>query len=194
VELIKHIKRSQIVSENDDGTVSYITAAGELVRANPDTFEVIEDAEEVEALGDVPTPDVPAKAKRVRAPRKVAKPKEEKPKSETGDKTMAKAKKKAAKKAGNGSGAAVRTISGKTVDLSKYVAAKAPGGGKSFNNGDDVATKLAGKDLDSVYSYAAKTLKVEEKELRSKYKHLNPGMQRMNLGNRLRKGLNAKAA
>jgi hypothetical protein len=63
---------------------------------------------------------------------------------------------------------------------------KTAGGHVSVNNGDEIATKLIGKDLDTVYAAAAKALKEDEKDLRAKYKHLNPGMQRMNLGNRMR--------
>lgn len=63
---------------------------------------------------------------------------------------------------------------------------KTAGGHVSVNNGDELATKLLGKDLDFVYAHAAKLLKVDEAELRTKYAHLNVGMQRMNLGNRMR--------
>lgn len=80
----------------------------------------------------------------------------------------------------------VRTIGGKVVNLDNYEKVKAPGGGTSYHNGDPVAEKLAGKTLDEVYAIAAKTLKVEEKELRTRYKSLNAGMQRMSLGNRMR--------
>lgn len=88
----------------------------------------------------------------------------------------------------------VRTIGGKAVNLDNYEKVKAPGGGTSYHNGDPVAEKLAGKSLDEVYAQAAKTLKVDEKELRAKYKHLNPGMQRMSLGNRMRSVLIPKEA
>lgn len=88
----------------------------------------------------------------------------------------------------------VRTIAGKAVDLSHYEKTKAPGGGTSYHNGDAVAEKLAGKSLDDAYAVAAKTLKVDEKELRKQYAHLNVGMQRMSLGNRMRKVLIPKAA
>jgi hypothetical protein len=84
-------------------------------------------------------------------------------------------------------GGSVRTIGGKPVDISKYEKSKAPGGGTSYNNGDAVAERLQGKDLDAVYEIVAKALKVDASELRKKYKALNVGMQRMNLGNRLRK-------
>ena len=60
------------------------------------------------------------------------------------------------------------------------------GGHVSVHNGDEIAQKLIGKDLDQVYTMAARTLKEDEVELRKKYKHLNIGMQRMNLGNRMR--------
>jgi hypothetical protein len=88
----------------------------------------------------------------------------------------------------------IRTIAGKAVDLSHYEKTKAPGGGTSYHNGDAVAEKLAGKSLDDAYVVAAKTLKVDEKELRKQYAHLNVGMQRMSLGNRMRKVLIPKAA
>lgn len=55
------------------------------------------------------------------------------------------------------------------------------------DNGDDVAQMLRGMELDDVFEMASKKLNVEENELRAKYGHLNAGMQRMNLGNRIRK-------
>ncbi len=63
---------------------------------------------------------------------------------------------------------------------------KTAGGHVSVNNGDEVAQKLLGKDLDQVYAMAAEALKEDEADLRKKYAHLNPGMARMNLGNRMR--------
>lgn len=102
-----------------------------------------------------------------------------------------KAAKKAVKKASNG--ALIRTVAGREHDISGYEKVKNASGHTSYDNGDDVATKLRGKTLDEVYVYAAKQLKEPEKDLRTKYKHLNPGMQRMSLGNRLRKIANAKA-
>ena len=122
---------------------------------------------------------------------------------ETADMATTKAKSKSAPKKKASAGktrpisdkpAGVRTIGGKPVDVSSYVKAKAPGGGTSLNNGDAVAEKLQGKELDQVYEIVAKALKVEVKELKSKYGKLNVGMQRMNLGNRLRKVQMPKAA
>ena len=52
--------------------------------------------------------------------------------------------------------------------------------------GDDLAVALAGHGLDVIYSAAAVVLSTDEPELRQRYGHLNPGQQRMNLGNRIR--------
>lgn len=74
---------------------------------------------------------------------------------------------------------------------------KTPSGNTSVHCNDDVAKKLVGKSLDDVYAMAAKVLvkvdpDVTVKSLVAKYKHLNVGMQRMNLGNRIRGVVNAK--
>lgn len=113
-------------------------------------------------------------------------------KEQMATKKKAAGKKAAVKKASNG--ALIRTVAGREHDISGYEKVKNASGHTSYDNGDDVATKLRGKTLDDVYAYAAKQLKEPEKDLRNKYKHLNPGMQRMSLGNRLRKVVNAKAA
>lgn len=102
-----------------------------------------------------------------------------------------KRKSKKAKKVSEATG--VRTIGGKAVDLTKYIKVKTAAGGTSYNNGDAVAERLQGKSLEEVYTIAAKALKIEEKELYAKYRHLNVGMQRMALGNRMRKGTRAAA-
>lgn len=120
----------------------------------------------------------PAPAKPAPQPPQAAKP--AKPEKE---KTVATAK---AKKKSTAKGA--RTIGGKEVDLSNYNKVKAPGGGVSYNNGDATAKKLEGKSLDDVYKIVARDTKQDEKELRKRYAHLNPGMQRMSLGNMHRKG------
>ena len=52
--------------------------------------------------------------------------------------------------------------------------------------GDDLAVALAGHGLDVIYSAAAVVLSTDESELRQRYGRLNPGQQRMNLGNRIR--------
>ena len=62
-------------------------------------------------------------------------------------------------------------------------------GRKSVDNGDRVAALLRGETLDRVYEIAAQFLEIDESVLRERYKTLNPGHQRMCIGNRLRKHL-----
>jgi hypothetical protein len=59
--------------------------------------------------------------------------------------------------------------------------------------GDDLAEELRECSLEEVYALAAKELGETKKALHDKYDHLNTGMQRMNLGNRIR-GARNKAA
>jgi hypothetical protein len=63
-----------------------------------------------------------------------------------------------------------------------------------FNEDTDSATLLRGLSLDDVYALASGKLEVAEKEIRSQYAHLNFGMQRMSVGNRLRKAAKEAAA
>jgi len=74
------------------------------------------------------------------------------------------------------------------ADLSHYVAheTKTSSGRKHLDINDATAEKLREKTLDQVYTFAAKALDEPEKELRARYANLNVGMQRMNLGNRIR--------
>lgn len=74
------------------------------------------------------------------------------------------------------------------ADLEHYILhdTKTPAGRRHVDIDDNVANKLREVTLDQAYAYAAKVCEVPEAELRTKYKALNPGMQRMNLGNRLR--------
>lgn len=118
------------------------------------------------------------------------------------EQTMAKksskkaAKKKVAKtavaKASSG-GPKVRVVAGREHDISNYVRVKNAAGHVSYDNGDNVAEKLRGMELGEVYEFAAKKLGESVQALKKKYSGLNAGMQRMNLGNRLRKVLNASA-
>ena len=64
-------------------------------------------------------------------------------------------------------------------------------GRKSLDNGDVIAADLRGKTLEHTYKVAAKYLKESVSTLTAKYQHLNPGQQRMCLGNRLRGALKA---
>lgn len=78
------------------------------------------------------------------------------------------------------------------VDLSAYTTVRSAAGNSSLDNGDDVATKLRGKEIGEVYSIVAKATDVPVKQLKANYGHLNIGMQRMNLGNKYRGALRAQ--
>ncbi len=79
--------------------------------------------------------------------------------------------------------------------FNQYVAHKTAAGNVAYDNGDEVAAKLRGMTMDEVYAYAAKKLDETERSIKDKYKHLNAGMIRMNIGNKLRAfdGKKAKA-
>lgn len=70
--------------------------------------------------------------------------------------------------------------------LPKYQAYKRADGKTSLDNGDGVASTLRALALETVYKVTAKEIGESIEALKAKYGHLNPGMQRMNLGNRLR--------
>ena len=74
------------------------------------------------------------------------------------------------------------------ADLEKYTlhTSTTKAGRRHIDIDDDVAAKLREMDLDGVYKYAAEILEVSVNKLRDRYKNLNPGMQRMNLGNKIR--------
>ena len=57
---------------------------------------------------------------------------------------------------------------------------------KSYDNGDEIAQFLRSRALIDVYVSAACLLREDVVLLRQRYAHLNPGQQRMNLGNRIR--------
>lgn len=175
---------SKVVSVYD--TQEELEAAAAQAEAEPATEEATESGEvsnDEQAATDAPAAATrSSKSKRSKG----------KGKEQMATKKKAAGKKAAVKKASNG--ALIRTVAGREHDISGYEKVKNASGHTSYDNGDDVATKLRGKTLDEVYAQAAKTLKEPEKDLRSKYKHLNPGMQRMSLGNRMRKIANAKAA
>lgn len=71
-------------------------------------------------------------------------------------------------------------------DLSKYVKGVSGSGKKTMRTNDATATALDGFTLDECYAVAQELTDTAAKELREKYSHLNVGMQRMNLGNRIR--------
>lgn len=112
-------------------------------------------------------------------------------------KRKAKAKGKAAKSNGAVTGNIIR-------DRSGFKPYKTEDGVKGLDNGDKVAKQLRGLDLDAVYGETARairhagteegTIESIEKALRSRYGKLNPGQQRMSLGNRLRGAVRNQAA
>lgn len=67
-----------------------------------------------------------------------------------------------------------------------YERTKSATGHSSRDTADATAMALRGQTLDEIYAVAAQQLKVPEQDLRAKYARLNVGMQRMNLGNRMR--------
>lgn len=69
----------------------------------------------------------------------------------------------------------------------QYVLYISTSGKKSLDNGDEVAIMLRGKTLDEVYQITSDWVGISVEELIERYKHLNAGQQRMNLGNRLRR-------
>ena len=70
---------------------------------------------------------------------------------------------------------------------------KTAGGHVSVDSGDATADALRGMPIDQVYTRASLVLGVPVADLVAKYEHLNPGMQRMNLGNRVRAAMKASA-
>jgi hypothetical protein len=85
-----------------------------------------------------------------------------------------------------------RRIGNRRYDCSGYVR-KVAGrlnvsakGNATMDNGDELAKQLRGAELDDVYALASKALGETQTALKAKYGHLNVGMQRMNLGNRIR--------
>lgn len=71
-------------------------------------------------------------------------------------------------------------------DLSKYVSGVSGSGKKTKRSDDDVAQALDGFTIAEVYAVASQMADTSVRDLQSKYGHLNDGMQRMNLGNRIR--------
>jgi len=83
-------------------------------------------------------------------------------------------------------------IGAQVVDKVRYATTsdiKTESGRVSVDNDDQIAQLLRGCDLVVVYRKAAEILEAPQVVLEAQYAHLNPGMQRMNLGNRIRKAL-----
>ena len=69
------------------------------------------------------------------------------------------------------------------INRDRYTATKTASGQKSLNNGDEVAATLDGLNIDELFKIGVTML---EEDFTEKYSKLNVGMQRMNMGNRLR--------
>jgi hypothetical protein len=69
---------------------------------------------------------------------------------------------------------------------------KTPSGSKVLDVDDEAAKLLRGMDLEKIYDLVAEACGVSKSELKKKYAKLNLGMQRMNLGNKLRAVLTNK--
>jgi len=65
---------------------------------------------------------------------------------------------------------------------------------RSIDKGDSVALALRPQTLEQVYSTVASATDSPVTSLLERFGHLNPGMQRMNLGNMLRRALREAAA
>lgn len=78
--------------------------------------------------------------------------------------------------------------------LDRYAKIKLDNGAVVRDNGDDAAAMLRGLELWEMYTVAAKVLGTSPSALEASYAHLNPGMQRMNVGNRVRKAIRQQAA
>lgn len=68
----------------------------------------------------------------------------------------------------------------------RYTKVKSAKGRASQICGDGVSTMLAGKELEEVYEIVAEEMGLGIDDLYARYDHLNPGSQRMAIGNRLR--------
>lgn len=76
-------------------------------------------------------------------------------------------------------------------DWSQLTKVQAASGKRSFDNADTIAVKMRGKTLEEVAVIASEILADEgepmtAKALLAKYAHLNPGHQRMCIGNKVR--------
>lgn len=76
-------------------------------------------------------------------------------------------------------------------DIEKYQTTRSATGSSSKHSGDVIALGLAGATLEEVYDVLAHIINANPRELVKKYAHLNPGQQRMNLGNRIRGAIKA---
>lgn len=85
--------------------------------------------------------------------------------------------------------------SGYLPQYEAYRAKRADGTTKrSIDKGDGVAVALRTMDLLSVYAAVSNATGTSITDLKDRFSHLNPGMQRMNLGNMMRRAQRVAAA
>lgn len=77
-------------------------------------------------------------------------------------------------------------------NLENYVSGVSGSGKRTKRSDHPVAAALDGFTLQETYSVASKFCEIPMTELTEKYSHLNVGMQRMNLGNRIRGEVNKR--
>lgn len=80
----------------------------------------------------------------------------------------------------------LRTCGNTQYDPNRYVKTKSINGNYTLNNGDLLAREWAALTLEEVYDASSIVLGESVEILKANYNHLNPGMQRMCLGNRVR--------
>lgn len=167
----------------------YSALAAALATPRVGTFVTMDEgaqtSEDSGGSAPAPTPSAPKAPKKAKPAKKAA---AKKP-----------AKKKAAGKSGSSKGltgpAVLKAYAPQYKKGGKDGKQKTASGNQTIDCGDKLADQLRGMDLDAVYDKAVKVLNtaLEEGEkphtkqsLVAKYKGLNVGMQRMNLGNRMR--------
>lgn len=64
---------------------------------------------------------------------------------------------------------------------------------RSIDKGDAIAVMLRGQPLETTYKDAAAATGIAIASLKDRFAHLNPGMQRMNLGNMIRRAMKESA-
>ncbi len=64
---------------------------------------------------------------------------------------------------------------------------------RSIDKGDAIAVMLRGQPLETTYKDAAAATGIAIAGLKDRFAHLNPGMQRMNLGNMIRRAMKEAA-
>lgn len=64
---------------------------------------------------------------------------------------------------------------------------------RSMDKGDSLAIELRGMSLEEVYKFAASAVGHSVADLKNRFEHLNNGMQRMSLGNMIRKHMKEAA-